>query len=109
MKKLTFYQKEFLLTFFQNSNYHGWRNIAVNLLDKGECIVAGTNCIWHGGIGNFIKTEIAENAYECLVYKFDLENFLNSEWYKERSNNEISMLSSKKRALEEELEDICKL
>lgn len=76
--------KKLLLKFFEkHNNYPGWKNIAEKLIETGECIVAGNDCIWHSGIGNFIKTETAENFVDCLLYKFDLEYFKTSEWYKE--------------------------
>jgi len=63
MRVLTEIQKEFLLkNFFTNENYAGWRSIATKLLTTGKCIVPGSKCIWHGGIGNFIKTAEAEDA-----------------------------------------------
>jgi hypothetical protein len=109
MKKLTDYQKEFLLTyFFKNEVYPNWKNIATKLLENGSCIVAGERCIWHGGIGNFIKTKVANNAIGCLLYEFDLEYFLSSAW-KEIRICYIAELSSKKRGIETELNDICDL
>jgi hypothetical protein len=49
MKKLTNYQKEFILNyFFKDEKYAGWRNIGTTLLEDGECVVAGTECIWIG-------------------------------------------------------------
>jgi hypothetical protein len=90
MKNLTDNQINFLLEyFFENEKYAGWKNIATELLKNGSCIVAGTECIWIGGIGNFIKTEKAEKYIGCILYTFDLEYFLSSEYYKEISNNYI--------------------
>ena len=110
MNKLTEYQKNFLLEyFFRNEAYVGWKNIATKLLEKGECIVAGNECIWNGGIGNFINTEKAENAVDCLLYKFDLDVFLSSEWYKMISNDYISILSTKKMQINDEYNDITSL
>ena len=79
MNLLTENQKKFLLTFFKDETYPGWDNIANALLDTGGCIVAGKECIWKGGIGNFIKTSEAKNTVGCLLYKFDLSYFLSSE------------------------------
>lgn len=77
-------QKEFILdTFFKNDDYFGWNNIATLLIEKGKCVVAGTECIWDGGIGNFIKTETSNDYIDCLIYKFDLEEFLHSNWFME--------------------------
>ena len=81
--KLTEKQLQFLLTFFKNEQYPGWQNIATCLLTEGECIVAGTDCIWHGGVGNYIKVENMPNLYGCVLYKFDLYMFLSSPWVRE--------------------------
>jgi hypothetical protein len=51
-----------------------------SLIENGKCIVAGTECIWKGGIGNFIKTSNADDLVDCLVYDFDLKVFMTS-WY----------------------------
>ena len=75
--------KELLLRFFAKTQYAGWKNIANALIDKGECIVAGEDCIWRGGIGNFIETEKTEGLIGCLKYKFDLEYFKKSSWFEE--------------------------
>lgn len=104
MKKLTTNQIEFLLKhFFQNPRYADWRNIAINLLNTGECIVAGDKCIWLGGIGNFIKTEPAKGAVCCSLYKFDLQNFLSSECHKEVKKEYEKDLLKKVRNCENEL------
>lgn len=93
-KQLINYQKEFILNhFFKDERYSGWYNIGKLLLENGECVVAGDKCIWHGGIGNFIKVREADKQYvNCSLYKFDLEEFLNSEWYKEVSSIHLSNL-----------------
>lgn len=110
MKTLSQNQKNFLLKyFFKNEKYPGWENVAIKLLNIGKCIVAGNTCIWIGGIGNFIKTDNSEDCEGCLVYTFDLEYFLTTEFYKEISNEYISILSSKKRDIEQEYSDICNL
>lgn len=110
MRTLTENQKNFLLNyFFKNEEFAGWKNIATLLLDKGSCIVAGKRCIWCGGIGNFIKTKNAENAIDCLLYEFDLEYFLSSEWYKRIRNDYIFILSDKKNRVECEYKEICDL
>ena len=96
-KKLTVNQKNFLLDkFFENNSYAGWRNIATKLIEDGQCIVQGSNCIWFGGIGNFIKTSTAKDAVDCLLYEFDLEYFMDSELYKRVHSNYIDVLSNKK-------------
>jgi hypothetical protein len=84
MKKLTENQKNFMKErFFKNEEYAGWSNIADALLETGTCIVPGDDCIWKGGIGNFIKTTTAEDLIGCVRYNFDLSNFVSSEWFKE--------------------------
>ena len=110
MKKLTDNQKEFLLNyFFRNGKYAGWKHIATALLEDGSCIVPGPDCIWIGEIGNFIKTSVASNAIDCLLYEFDLKYFLSSEYYKSISNQYIDILATKKREIDEEFNDICNL
>lgn len=107
---LTEYQTNFLLEyFFKNEKYAGWKNIATKLIENGDCIVAGYEKIWTGGIGNFIKIGVAKNAINCSLYEFNLEYFLSSEWFKEISNQYIAILSDKKRNIEQEYEDICNL
>jgi hypothetical protein len=97
MKKLTKNQKEFILNhFFKNDSYPGWKNIGISLLENGYSIVAGNGCIWHGGIGNFIKLENTTEFIDCTKYIFDLDNFLTSAWYKEISDNYIDILKDKK-------------
>lgn len=81
--KLTEHQINVLLPFFLDGKYAGSENIGRKLLETGVCIVAGEECIWKGGIGNFIKTKKAENLVGCLEYTFDVEYFLTSEWCKE--------------------------
>lgn len=114
MRKLSNYQKEFLLThFFKNGNVAGWKEIATKLLETGECIVAGVdklhNHIWIGDVGNFIKTEVAENAINCTLYKFDLENFISSQYYKDISNQYISILLDKKTKINQEYKEVSSL
>jgi len=110
MVVLSEYQKNFLLDyFFKNEKYVGWKSIATKLLETGQCIVAGKECIWIGGIGNFIKTEEAKDAIDCTLYKFDLEYFFTSEWYREIRNSYASILASKKQEIEQECEEIANL
>lgn len=110
MRILTDYQKNFLLDyFFKNEKYVDWKSIATKLLETGQCIVAGKECIWIGGIGNFIKTEESKDAIDCTLYKFDLEYFFTSEWYKQIRNEYASILSSKKRGIEKECEEIANI
>lgn len=69
-----------LLPLFINAKYPGWRNIGTHLLLNGSCIVAGTSCIWIGGVGNFIKVEPTLNAVDCSTYTLDIEEFVKSKW-----------------------------
>ena len=79
-------QKEFILEkFFKNESVPGWRGIAEKLLDKGKCIVAGEDCVWRGGIGNFISTQPVKDAYKCSEYTLNVEAFMNSAWYTEHA------------------------
>ncbi len=105
MKKLTEYQKQFLLnTFFkENTSAVGWFRIATKLLDNGKCIVAGTECIWRGGVGNFIKIEKAQDAIDCSLYTFDLDNFIHSEWYKEIQLQHLVELQEEKNKIQEKI------
>ena len=110
MKTLTENQKEYILEyFFKNNEYAGWKNIANILLERGKCIVPGKKCIWYGGIGNFIKTSDSTEAVDCLLYTFDLDYFLTSEWFKEITNHYESKLFTKKLKLDKEYEDIINL
>ena len=83
-KELTEHQMEFiLLNFFHSYEHPGWRNIATKLIEHEECIVAGTECIWMGGIGNFISVSNSNNLVGCMLYEFDLKSFIGSKWFKE--------------------------
>ncbi len=105
LKKLTDYQIQFLVdTFFKNEKYAGWKNIAFVLLEDGKAIVAGTECIWIGGIGNFIKTNSAKGFIDCLEYTFNLDEFLKSEWYKEHHSYYIEKITNERFAFEREME-----
>jgi len=78
--------------FFKNEEYAGWDNIATRLLQEGSCIVAGHGKLWSGGIGNFIKTSPAENAFTCSLLTFDKDSFLQSAWFKEQADYHIKAL-----------------
>lgn len=107
MKQLTENQINFLLKyFFKAEEFAGWKNIATKLLNTGSCIVAGKNCIWRGGIGNFIKTKNAENAFDCLLYEFDLDYFLTSKWYLEVKNEYVATLVNEKLQIEDQINEI---
>jgi len=43
------------------------------------------------------------------LYKFDLEYFLSSDWYKERRQNFLSMLENELKELKQKVEDITEL
>jgi hypothetical protein len=110
MKELTAEQKNYLLeVFFYNDRFVGWKSIAEKLLEKGSCIVAGTECIWIGGIGNFIKVTPAEDTFGCSEYKFDLEYFLQSEWFKETKENSLTRLNRKVVELQTRYEELSNL
>lgn len=107
---MTEHQKKFLLdTFFKNERYPGWIGIATDLLEKGECLVSGEECIWQGGIGNFIKVIDPPPAYfhggGCVLYQFD-RTFFDSEWCQEAARNYLLILEKKKAELEQELQAI---
>ena len=107
MRKFTDYQKKFLLEkFFKNEAYEGWRNIATALLEQGKCIVAGDYNIWEGGIGNFIKTKETKGLIGCIEYTFDLESFLQSEWFREVRTVEVDTLLIAKKEIEKEYDEI---
>jgi len=108
MKKLTENQKLFLLKyFFKNEKYAGWKNIAIQLLEKGKCVTAGRECIWTGGIGNFIKISDPGSEYiDCVLYTFDLNYFLSSSWYKEIKELYLYKLLEDTEKIKKELENI---
>lgn len=110
MKVLSKYQTEFLLQhFFKDEKFAGWREIANKLLETGECIVAGSACIWYGGIGNFIETKPAEGAINCLLYKFDLDNFLTSALYESIKKERIAEVTQRKAEVIKEYHELLKL
>lgn len=83
-------QKQFVLSFFKNEEYAGWKNIANSLIDKGYAIVPGNDCIWKGGIGNFIHVlETPDEYIDCVKYIFDLKVFLSSEYFKDSLRTKI--------------------
>ena len=92
---------EFMLeNFFENEKHAGGRNIAIKLLTGGHCIVAGDSCIWNGGVGNFIYTSDVENAVGCLLYNFDLEAFLKSDWFEVKLSNRLEVLNKRREVIE---------
>lgn len=105
--KLKESQESFILNhFFKNDDYVGWKNIAKQLLREGKCVVAGKECIWKGGIGNFIYTTNADNLIDCVQYEFNSEDFFRSEWYKETHNQYCEELLKVRAKLEKEISDI---
>ena len=99
--ELTENQKNFLLeTFFKDETYANWRGIATKLLVDGRCVVAGKECIWFGGIGNFIKTKTEDDYVDCLLYTFDLKNFLSSDYFQQCKIQYLTELGKKKREIE---------
>ena len=97
---------EFLLEFFENDQYPGWRGIAEKLIEHGTCIVAGRECIWKGGIGNFIDTSPVLNAIDCSLYEFDLNYFLSSEWFMEYKEQRLEKLREEAELLINEINEI---
>lgn len=107
MRTLTEYQKNFILNkFFKDEQYAGWKNIATKLLETGSCVVPGNKCIWHGGIGNFIKTSQAEGYFGCCLYEFNIESFLSSKWYVEICDEYTNTLSVKMSELKKEYNEL---
>ena len=98
--KLNEQQRSFIIDFFIDDKLPGWKQIAEALIDNGECIVAGDKCVYNGGIGNFIKTESANDYVNCLKYTFDIEYFMSSMYFQERLVNLIEDVNKK-------LEDLC--
>ncbi len=97
---------EFLLEFFENDQYPGWRGVAENLIKYGTCIVAGRECIWRGGIGNFINTSTAFNAIDCSLYEFRLNDFLSSEWFISHKELKLEKLRKEAENLIEKINEI---
>lgn len=99
--KITENQKNFLLKFFESDKYPGALSIGEKLITNGKCIVAGSNCIWKGGIGNFIKLSepIDVDVVGCVEYSFDLDYFMTSEWYKEIKEEYLKELRAEYKAL----------
>jgi hypothetical protein len=110
MRKLNGVQVDFLIqSFFKHIDYVGSMRIGKKLIETGKCIVAGNELIWKGGIGNFIKTSEAENAVDCLLYEFDLEDFLTSEYFKEVKGAYCENMEKKIREMNSRLESISNL
>tara|TARA_R110000772_G_C13220533_1_gene431792 strand:+ start:462 stop:794 length:333 start_codon:yes stop_codon:yes gene_type:complete len=74
--------KTLVAYFFQDGASVMSEAIGRELLEEGSCVVAGDECIYRGAIGNFINTKKSKAHIGCLEYKFDLESFLKSEYFK---------------------------
>ncbi len=98
--KLNNRQIQFLLKFFPD-NCAGAKSIATTLITEGKCIVAGTDRIWLGGIGNFISIEPVKGAFKCTEHTFDLKAFLSSEFFKDAAQKELS--ESQRKLVEAEI------
>ena len=96
MKDLTFVQIDFLLTFFRSDSYPGAENVGRSLITTGKCIVAGTEGIWKGGVGNFIRVKAAEGAVGCSEYTMDVENFMSSRFFADVYAERMKNLAIKK-------------
>ena len=105
-KEITNNQKEFIISFFKDERYAGWKNIATALIENGKCIVPGSECIWKGGIGNFIATKETDLAVGCLEYSFDLSVFLSSAWFEEVKYGNLIEIRAEEEKLEKELKTI---
>lgn len=82
--------QEFLLRFFEDTKrIPNWKNVATTLIEEGECILAGSERPFAGGIGNFIEVNSDTNLIECVKLKFDLESFKSSQFYKDYAEKEI--------------------
>jgi len=105
--KLDTSQREFLITFFERAECAGWKNIAEKLIDNGVCIIAGITKPWLGGIGNFIDMDSdIGDLVGCSRLTFNLDEFLGSEYFKEKSNSYLSKLWSHKHKLDADIESI---
>lgn len=104
---LTNHQKNFILeNFFKKEEFPGWKNIANKLLDNGKCIVAGENCIWVGGVGNFISTSPTKDAFGCLEYTFSLQYFMTSKWFQEIYKQYLQIITEELKEKEQKVTEI---
>ncbi len=100
-------QKQFIKeNFFKNDKYAGWSNIANELLDDGECIIAGDNKLWHGAIGNFIKISDAKGTVGCSLLTFDKESFLRSDWFQEYLIDKLKELARKREEFNKNFDEL---
>lgn len=102
-------QLNLILRFFQSNKNVDWKKIATKLITDGKCVVAGKEPIWLGGVGNFIKTYFDEQYIDCLVYEFDVNNFMESEMFREAINHYITELQTQKDEINTLYEEITSL
>ncbi len=111
--KLDKIQRDFLLeTFFKDENFARWKDIAEELIDKGECVVAGEDSPWMGGIGTFITTKpTPDNYVGCCILTFDLEKFVNPDcsFFMEKHGIYIKQILAKKADIDTEVNSLLKM
>lgn len=95
---------EFLIEFFGVLDLPGWNEIARKLIENGSVIVAGTEPIWKGGIGNFIKTRKDPRFFACLEYIFDVKSFTQSAYFKEAYRVKMKNFANEKRNIEDKMD-----
>lgn len=99
----------FIKHFFLPNDYAGAESIAKGLLTRGTSLVAGTKCIWTGGVGNFIKIKPFDGAYQISEYVFDLEGFLSSSWVQDITKSYYDEVFVNLKEEEKRLADIGRL
>lgn len=111
--KLTNTQIEILIkALFSTSASHpgiAITEISRQLLLKGECVVAGSGQFWHGGVGNFIRATVAEDAVGCVKLTLDREALLLAPWVKENLASRIGDLQLQTNKLQEQVDATCGL
>lgn len=107
MKLFTDIQINFLLdTFFDHYEFPGSRSIGRTLLETGQCIVAGTDCIYPAGsVGDFISISPAEDTIGCSLYTLDRIKFLNSALYFDEFHKHSEILHKQFMDLQQLLEE----
>jgi hypothetical protein len=86
--------------------YAGAVNIGRKLLTQETVIVAGNDCIFNGGIGNFINTRKAENFVDCLEYKLDLYALRTSKMFFADWEDEFGRLTTELETTKEKINDM---
>jgi hypothetical protein len=104
--ELTEKQIEFIYIKFFSNNHKYSKEIAYTLITRGSAIVGTNEPIWSGGIGNFIKSNYITGGYGCMEYKFDLNSFLDSHFFKELYNAHIENLEFRLSNLEKEINEL---